>query len=284
MNFHHSFSTYELGIDSSQQSTYGCFQLTGEVEVETLYDVVYYPDSGQVIQMVSRSLVPSHVRNLRRLLLSTREIVIDVVDAATPNFIYRPTRTGSTAPGRAYNQIYRHMTAAGLITHATLSYEALPTEKTIKRDIAQFTKRLRKEYPVLPYVAVPERGEQFGGFHWHCALPTFVEDSLIQKCWIRGDAFVTRMQDYDALLVLIKYLGKTFFQETDERDFYHRYKKDKKTKIRKMRFEGLNQADVEMFLQLHTGSNSSTLTTKNQPNDWVVAIHNWKPEHLNQIL
>ena len=284
MNFHHSFSTYELGIDSSQQSAYGCFQLTGEAEEETLYDLVHYLDSGQIIQMVSRSLVPSHVRNLRRLLLSTREIVIDVVDAATPNFIYRQTRTGSTAPGRAYNQIYRHMTAAGLITHATLSYGASATEKTIKRDIAQFTKRLRKVYPVLPYVAVPERGEQFGGFHWHCALPTFVEDSLIQKCWIRGNAHVTRMRDYDALQNLIVYFGKTFFNENDERDFYHRYKKDKKTKIRKIRKEGLKQADVEMYLQQQTGCNVETLKTKNRPNDWVVAIHNWKPVHLNQIL
>jgi len=284
MNFHHSFSTYELGIDSSQQSSYGCFQLTGEVEEETLYDLVYYPDSGQIIQMVSRSQVPSNVRNLHRLLLSTKEIVTEVVDAATPNFIHRQTRAGTTAPGRAYNQIYRHMMAAGLITHATLNYEDLPAEKTIKRDIAQFTKRLRKEHPVLPYVAVPERGEQFGGFHWHCALPTFVEDSIIDGCWIRGHAHVTRMRSYDALQNLIVYFGKTFFQQDYERDFYHRYKKDKRTKIKKLRIKGLNQAEVEMFVQEQTGYNSGTLVTKSRPNDWVTAIHNWKPEHLNQIL
>jgi hypothetical protein len=284
VNFHHSFSTYELGIDSSQGSAYGCFQLTGLAEEEMLYDLVCYPDSGQIIQMVSRSQVPSRIRNLHRLLLSTREIVTEVVDVATPNFIHRQTRLGSTAPGRAYNQIYRHMTTAGLVTHATLNYEDSPTEKTIKRDIAQFTKRLRKEYPVLPYVAVPELGEQFGGFHWHCALPTFVEDSFIENCWIRGNAFVTRMADFDALQNLIIYFGKTFFLQDYERNFYHRYKKDRRTKIKKLKIEGLNQAEVEMFVQEQTGGNFGTLVTKSRPNDWAVAIHNWKPEHLNQIL
>ena len=284
MNFHHSYFTYDLGITDTQQSSYGCFQLTGEVEEETLYDLVYYPDSGQIIQVVTRSLVPSRISNLQQLLLSTKDKVSEVVEAATPNFIYRQTRPGSTAPGRAKNQIYRLMKAGGLATHATLKYESLPPDKTIKRDIPQFAKRLRKEYPVLPYVAVPEIGEEFGGLHWHCALPTFVEDSFIDKCWIRGSAFITRMPDYEGLLGLIIYLKKTFSQEVEERNFYHRYKKDRKTKIRKLRIEGLNQAEVEMFLQLQTGSNYSTLTTKKRPNDWVVAVHNWKPEHLNQIL
>jgi hypothetical protein len=114
---------------------------------------------------------------------------------------------------------------------------------------------------------MPEIGEEFGGLHRHCASPTFVEDSIIDKYWIPGSAFITRMPNYEELLGLIIYLEKTFSQEVEERDSYHRYKKDRKTKTRKLRIEALNQAEVEMFLQLQTGSNSLTLTTKKQPID-----------------
>lgn len=272
-----------MSIPRSRRLSTGCIQLIEEAAEESLYDLVYYPDSGQIIQMHSRSFVPNQLSNLQRLLLSTKEAVIDVVDAATPNFIYRQGRANSTAPGRAFNTIYRHMTAGGLITHATLKYDSLPSETTIKRDIAQFAKRLRKKHPVLRYVAVPEHGDQFGGFHWHFAGPSFLEDSLIQDAWIRGSTYITRMPNYEALVSLINYFGKTFFMEAENRAFPHRYKKDKSSKMRKIEVRALNQAEVEMFVHQQTGINACTLTTKTRPNDWVVAVHNWKPEHLNSI-
>jgi hypothetical protein len=88
LNFYNSYSTYDLGIADTQPSSYGYFQLTGEVQEETLYDLIYYPGSGQIIQVVRRSPVTSRLSNLQRHLLSTKDKVSEVVEPATPNFIY----------------------------------------------------------------------------------------------------------------------------------------------------------------------------------------------------
>lgn len=251
---------------------------------EQLYNLHFYPECGEVIQTVQLSPIPERVRHLRRLLNSTGAAVAHVIEAATPNFIINPPRQQSTSPGRAFNQVRRRMMQAALTTHARLGYETQPPLKTIKRDIAKFTARLRKKHKNLHYVAVLERGPLTGALHWHVALPFFVGQDEIEAAWIRGGVFVTRMHDHESMERFVAYITKTFWLDAGDRELPHRYKRDKKLRIRRQLHEGLTQAEVDIFLEQIIQSTTGPITFRESSHPWVTAAVRWCPQHLEEAL
>lgn len=249
---------------------------------EQLFDLYVYPECGEIIQSVQLSPVPERVRRLHRLLNSTGAAVSHVIEAATPNFIINPPYRPSTSPGRAFNQVRRRMMQGALTTHGRLGYETVPPLNTVKRDIAKFTARLRKKYKPLPYVAVLERGALTGALHWHVALPFFVTREDIEAAWIRGGVHVTRMYDHESMERFVGYITKTFWLEENERELPHRYKKDKKLRIRRVLHEGLTQADVDLFIEKLIQDTGEQVDFRKSSHPWVTATIRWCPQHLEE--
>ena len=251
-----------------------------EDEDDLIFDVYVYPQSGEIVQVHQLSTVPGRVSQLRSLLNSTASVLGGLVEAATPNFIIPQTRRQPTAPGRAFNEVRRRMIGGCLTTHARLGYSPELPIYSVRRDISKFALRLRRSHSHLPYVAVPERGAVSKALHWHVALPHFVEATEIQNAWLRGEVHVTRMPDYEALERLVGYLTKSFFDKDVERDFPHRYKRDKQLRIQRLCYKGLTQADVDMLVENVVGSDFLSLSVRSSSHPWIVATYRWKPEHL----
>jgi hypothetical protein len=276
-------SSYELAPTSTLDDS-GSWNEFAEVgSEEPLFDLYIYPESGEVVQMRSRSPIPARTRRLRKLLTSTTQTFGHVLEAATPNYVLDILDRKDTAPGRAFNEVRRRVIAAGLGTHARLAYNVPPTVSMLKRDISKFVSRLRKQHKCFPYVAVPERGHLSNALHWHCALPLSVHADQIDTCWIRGSTHTTRMPDYEALENLCSYITKTFFVEDYERDLPHRYKRDRRLIVRRYIEEGLTQAEVEMCVDQLVGDKLSTLKMRPSDNALVVATYRWSPEHLDRL-
>lgn len=256
-------------------------ELTQEDQEEMRYDVYLYPTSGELVQVKSLSSIPRRHRRLRNLLLSTGTSIATFIEAATPNFVSNSPERKSTAPGRAFHQVRRRMFSQALVTHARVAYDHQVSMKTVRRDISKFVTRLRVIYPEMPYVAVFERGVVAGLLHWHIALPHFIRAEDIERCWIRGSTNVTRMSDLISFEKFVSYITKTFFIDEYERDFPHRYKKDKKTKIAREVYEGLTQADVEMLAEQNALEQCSFLKFKEPNNCWIAGTYRWMPAHLN---
>ena len=275
-------SPYDLDLPVPAEDDYLWLEsLLVETE-EPLYDVYVYPESGEIVQVIQLSSVPRRVRRLRNLLRSTSSTVLTLVDAATPNFVTDHCDNKSTAPGRAFNQVRRRMATRSLTTHARLGYDHPVAMETVKRDISKFATRLRKTHKGMPYVAVPERGELTGALHWHSALPFYIPTEDIERCWIRGSTNVTRMYDIESFERLASYITKTFSQSQFEREFPHRYKKDKRTVIRRELHEGLSQADVEMLVDQMTEHNRESLKFRTPSNKWIAGTYRWQPPHLDE--
>jgi len=256
-------------------------ELLVEQQVEHLFDVYLYPESGELVQVRQLSSMPHRTRRLRNLLLSTGSTVVTLIEAATPNFATDSHYRKSTAPGRAFHQVRRRMFSQALIAHARVAYEEPLPMRTIKRDISKFVTRLRKTYKEMPYVAVFERGEITGLLHWHIALPYYVSPEVIEQCWIRGSTHVSHMPDVLSLEKFVSYMTKTFFNDNYVRDFPHRYKKDKKTKIIRTQYEGLSNADVEMLAEKMSRHNPKTLRFREPSNEWIAGSYRWQPVHLS---
>jgi hypothetical protein len=275
-------SPYDLDLPICSELEGVCAESDAGSQEELLYDVYVYPDSGEMVQVKQFSSIPRKIKRLRNLLMSTGASVVTLVEAATPNFFTDTTASRSTAPGRAFHQVRRRMVARSLITHARVAYDYPIPMKTIKRDVTKFATRLRKKYKGMPYVAVFERGEVSGLLHWHIALPYYVTSEDIDRCWIRGSTNVSRMKDMDSLERFISYITKTFFKAEYERDFPHRYKKDKTTKIIRTLYEGVTQAEYEVLAQKMAESNPESLKYRTAGNHWIAGSYRWQPEHLNE--
>ena len=281
-NFPYIYLPYELHHPVDQTNVNSSQNIINPVELEDRFDIVVYPDSGELIKMPAKDPLAVRVRKLRALNEPSRPSFRGFLEAATPNYICQP-KEGSTAPGRAYNTVRRKAIADSLEVHTTLKYEDHLSVKFASRHIERFTLQLRKSIGSLPYIAVNERGEITNHFHWHLLTQSTVPEELIKAKWNHGEVDVRHATDWDHFERQIGYATETFFEPNNARDFKNRYKPNRGKPPLKIKYSDLCQGEIDVLIQQLAGDNYSTVKSKSNLNKWVIARYRWKPQHLDHL-
>lgn len=281
-NFPYIYLPYEIHHLAEETNFNSSQNIINPVELEDRFDIVVYPDSGELIQMPARDSLAVRVRKLRALNEPNRLSFRGYLEAATPNYFY-PLKEGSTAPGRAYNVVRRKAIADSLEVHSTLKYDDHAKVKFASRHIERFTSQLRKIVGSLPYIAVNERGEITNHFHWHLLTQRIVPEELIKAKWNHGKVEVRHATDWDHFERQIGYVTETFFESNNARDFKNRYKTSRGKPPTKIRHSDLCQGEIDVLIQQLAGDNFLTVESSFNVNKWVVARHRWIPQQLAHL-
>ena len=281
-NFLYIYPPYEIHHPAEQTNFNSSQNIINPVELEDRFDIVVYPDSGELIVTPAKDPFAIRVRKLRALNEPNRPSFRGFLEAATPNYFY-PFKEGSTAPGRAYNTVRRKAVAESLEVHAILKYEDHASVKFASRHIERYTSQLRKSVAPLPYVAASERGEITNQFHWHMLTQITVPEELIRAKWGHGEVEVRHATDWDHFERQIGYLTGPFFDESNTRDFKNRYKVNRGKPTLKIKHSDVCQGEIDVLVQQLAGDNYSTVETSFNLNKWVIARHRWKPQHLHHL-
>ncbi len=281
-NFPYIYPPYEIHHLADVANFNSSQNIINPVELEHRFDIVVYPDSGELIQMPAKDPFTVRVRKLRALNEPDRSSFRGFLEAATPNYFY-PLKEGSTSPGRAYNTVRRKAIADSLQVHTTLKYDDHASVKFASRHIERYTSQLRKSVGSLPYIAVNERGEITNHFHWHLLTQSTVPKELIKDKWNHGEVTVSHATDWDHFERQIGYATETFFEPNNARDFRNRYKPNRGKPPLKIRYSDLCQGEIDVLIQQLAGENYSTVKRKFNLNKWVIAQYRWKPQHLHHL-
>lgn len=282
INFYNIYLPYELHHLATGTESHFDQNIIIPFGLEDRFDIVVYPDSGELIQLPAKDPLTVRVRKLRALNEPKRTSFRGLLEAATPNYFYA-LKEGSTAPGRAYNTVRRKAIADSLEVHSTLKYDEHSSVKFASRHIERFTSRIRKCIGPMPYIAINERGVITNHFHWHLLTQSTVTEELIRNNWKHGEVEVRRATDWDHFERQIAYATETFFDPSFARDFKNRYKPNRGKPPLKIRFSDLCQGEIDVLIQQLSGDNYATVDSKFNLNEWVIARYRWKPQHLDHL-
>lgn len=281
-NFPNIYLPYEIHHLADEANFNSSQNIINSVELEDRFDIIVYPDSGELIVMPAKDPLTVRVRKLRALNEPKRPSFRGFLEAATPNYFY-PLKEGSTSPGRAYNTVRRKAIAESLEVHTILKYEDHASVKFASRHIERYTAHLRKFVNPMPYVATIERGAITNHFHWHMLTQITVPEELIRTKWVHGEVEVRHATDWDHFERQIGYLTGPFFDESNTRDFRNRYKSNRGKPPLKIKYSDVCQGEIDVLVQQLAGDNYSTVESSFNLNKWVIARHRWKPQHLHHL-
>lgn len=281
-NFPNIYLPYEIHHLADEANFNSSQNIINPVELEDRFDIIVYPDSGELIVMPAKDPLTVRVRKLRALNEPKRPSFRGFLEAATPNYFY-PLKEGSTSPGRAYNTVRRKAIAESLEVHTILKYEDHASVKFASRHIERYTAHLRKFVNPMPYVATIERGAITNHFHWHMLTQITVPEELIRTKWVHGEVEVRHATDWDHFERQIGYLTGPFFDESNTRDFRNRYKSNRGKPPLKIKYSDVCQGEIDVLVQQLAGDNYSTVESSFNLNKWVIARHRWKPQHLHHL-
>ena len=281
-NFPYIYLPYELHHLADVPNYYSSQNIINPVELEDRFDIVVYPDSGELTQMPAKDPLSVRVRKLRELNEPDQPSFHDYLEAATPNYICR-LKEGSTSPGRAYNTVRRKAVADSLEVHTVLKYDDHSRVKFASRHIERYTSQLRKSVGSFPYVGASERGEVTNHFHWHMLFPRTVPEELLKAKWNHGEVRVSHATDFEHFERQIGYLTGSFFDQSNARDFKNRYKPNRGKAPLRIRHNDLCQGEIDVLIQQLAGRNYSTLQCRLDLNERIIARYRWKPQHLDHL-